>query len=158
MIFVTLGTQDKSFSRLLEMIDQLVEQGLIQEKVVVQSGCTKYASKNMDILGFIPMDEFNSYIENCTYMITHGGVGTIMNGINHDKKVIAVARRVEYGEHENNHQVEIVKEFSEQAYILGCQQVDELKQAILQLPNFKVKPYISNNENFCNMLEKLIDS
>ncbi|MDH6367910.1 MULTISPECIES: PssE/Cps14G family polysaccharide biosynthesis glycosyltransferase [unclassified Breznakia] len=158
MIFVTLGTQDKSFSRLLEKIDELVEQGLIQEEIVVQSGCTKYTSKNMDVLGFIPMDQFNSYIENCTYMITHGGVGTIMNGINHDKKVIAVARRVEYGEHENNHQVEIVKEFSEQEYILGCKQVDELENAILQLPRFRVKPYISNNENFCKMLEELIES
>ena len=43
MILVTLGTQDKTFVRLLEKINQLIDQGLIQDKVIVQAGFTKYS-------------------------------------------------------------------------------------------------------------------
>ena len=42
MIFVTLGTQDKSFERLLKAIDKEIEKGTIKDKVVVQAGYTKY--------------------------------------------------------------------------------------------------------------------
>ena len=58
MIFVTLGTQDKVFNRLLEAIDKEIEKGNIKEKVVVQAGCTKYESKNMEVLDLVPQDEF----------------------------------------------------------------------------------------------------
>ena len=46
MVFVTLGTQDKPFDRLLKAIDKEIEKGTIKGEVVVQAGCTKYESKN----------------------------------------------------------------------------------------------------------------
>ena len=36
MIFVSLGTQDKSFTRLVEKIEELKKSGKIKEDVVVQ--------------------------------------------------------------------------------------------------------------------------
>jgi len=62
MIFVTLGTQDKGFPRLLEAIDREIENGNITEKVIVQAGYTKYSSKNMEILDYIQADLFDNYI------------------------------------------------------------------------------------------------
>ena len=59
MIFVSVGTQDKSFTRLLELIDKEIEKGFIKEEVIVQSGYTKYNSKNMKILDYVSKDEFN---------------------------------------------------------------------------------------------------
>ena len=50
MIFVSLGTNDKSFNRLLEKIDKEIELGNIKDKIIVQSGYTKYKSKNMEII------------------------------------------------------------------------------------------------------------
>ena len=61
MIFVTLGTQDKDFSRLLKAIDREIEKGTIKEKVIVQAGHTKYESKNMEIFDLIPTDEFDDH-------------------------------------------------------------------------------------------------
>ena len=63
MIFVVLGTQDKSFERLLKAIDEQIEMKNIKEKVIVQAGSTKYKSKNMKILDLIPIKDFNSYIK-----------------------------------------------------------------------------------------------
>ena len=61
MIFVTLGTNDESFERLLKAIDKEIEKGTIKERVVVQAGCTKYESKNMEIIDLIPREEFDKY-------------------------------------------------------------------------------------------------
>lgn len=85
MIFVTLGTQDKTFERLLIKIDELIDKGVIQGDVIVQAGKTNYSSKNMKIFDFIELNRMNQYIEKCDYMISHAGVGTIMNAINHQK-------------------------------------------------------------------------
>jgi UDP-N-acetylglucosamine transferase subunit ALG13 len=158
MIFVTLGTQDKPFERVLVKLDELIDKGVITSDIVVQAGSTRYSSKNMEVLGFIDMNQFNDYVENCEYMITHAGVGTIMNGINHGKKVVAVARRAQYGEHENDHQVEITEKFEKLGYIVGCINVDDLEEKIGLLDDFEVKQYKSNNIDFCNRLEELIDN
>lgn len=157
MIFVSLGTQDKSFIRLLMKIDEMIETKMIQDEVIVQAGSTKYESKNMKVLNFIPMNEFNTYIEKCDFMITHAGVGTIINGINHGKKVIAVARREKYGEHENDHQVEITTKFEDMGYIIGCIEVDELENKYNLLDDLTVKPYQSNSIDFCGLIENLIE-
>ncbi|MEG0577027.1 MAG: glycosyltransferase, partial [Bacilli bacterium] len=77
MILVTLGTQDKSFKRLLESIEKEITKGHIKEKVVVQAGFTKFSSKNMEIFDLIPMDKFDDLIKSCDILITHGGVGSI---------------------------------------------------------------------------------
>lgn len=157
MIFVSLGTQDKSFIRLLMKIDEMIETKMIQDEVIVQAGSTKYESKNMKVLNFIPMNEFNTYIEKCDFMITHAGVGTIINGINHGKKVIAVARRKKYGEHENDHQVEITTKFEDMGYIIGCKDVNELESKFSLLEELIVKPYESNVIKFCEMIDNLIN-
>ena len=62
MILVTLGTQDKPFTRLLKKIDDLIDKGIIKDKVVVQAGTTKYESNNMEIMDLIPMDEFDNLL------------------------------------------------------------------------------------------------
>lgn len=158
MIFVTLGTQDKTFERLLRKIDELIEKKIIQDEVVVQAGNTYYESADMKIFDFTEQAQINHYIDECSYMITHAGIGSIMNGMNHGKKIIAVARRAKYGEHVNDHQVEITTKFADAGYILGCVEVDELEEKISLLKDFKTKQYESNNENFCNLIEKLIEN
>ncbi len=157
MVFVTLGTQDKTFGRLLKKVDELIDKGFIQGKVIVQAGKTHYQSSQMEIFDFCSQEQLNQYIEECDYMITHAGVGSIINGINHQKKVIAVARRAKYGEHENDHQVEITTKFAGFGYILGCVEVDELEEKISELHDFTTKPYESNNKNFCDLIARLID-
>ena len=87
MILVTLGTQDKKFTRLLDSIQKLIDKKIIKEKVIVQAGCTSdYKSKQMEIFDLIPMDEFDKLISECDILITHGGVGSIITGLKNDKK------------------------------------------------------------------------
>ena len=45
MILVLLGTQNNSFQRLLEKIEELIQNQVIQEDVIVQAGYTKYQTQ-----------------------------------------------------------------------------------------------------------------
>lgn len=157
MILVLLGTQNNSFHRLLEKLDELVEKKVIDEKIVVQAGYTKYESKNMRIFGLIPQEELERYQEQADLIITHGGVGSIISSIKRGKKVIAVPRLHKYHEHVNDHQTQIIENFSIKNYIIGINEVDELEQAILKAKNFVPEKYeIKNHEE--NKVIKIIEN
>ena len=157
MILVTLGTQDKTFVRLLEKINQLIDQGLIKDKVIVQAGFTKYNSDNMEIFDLIPQDEFNSLMAQADLIITHGGVGNIISALEKNKKVIAVPRLSKYGEHINDHQTQIIAKFNDLGYIIGLQDVDELDDAVKQIKKFKPKKFVHDNNKMLNLVSELID-
>ena len=158
MIFVTLGTNDESFERLLKAIDKEIEKGTIKERVVVQAGCTKYQSKNMEILDLVPRDEFDKLISECDLLITHGGVGSILTGINKGKTVIAVPRLAKYNEHGNDHQLQIVDNFSKRKYILAVKDLNKLGKTIEKAKRFKPQKFVSNTNNIINMIENYIDN
>ena len=157
MIFVTLGTQDKSFTRLLEAIDREIDNGTIKEKVIVQAGLTKYKSKNMEIFDLVPADKFEKYIDKASLIITHGGAGSILTAIKHEKKVIAAARLAKYKEHTNDHQKQIVKEFSKDGYILELRDFNKLGKLIEKSKTFIPKKFESNTKNMISLIENYID-
>ena len=157
MILVTLGTQDKSFKRLLEAIQKQIDNGNIKDKVVVQAGHTKFESKDMEIFELIPMEKFDELIDSCEILITHGGVGSIITGLKHNKKVIAAARLKEYKEHTNDHQLQIIDNFSNDGYILGLDNFDELDKVLEKAKKFKPKKYISNTDKMIKIIEDFID-
>lgn len=157
MIFVTLGTQDKPFNRLLEAVQKQIDKGNIKTRVVVQAGCTKFKSDDMEIFDLIPMDDFEKLMNECDLLITHGGVGSIISGLNKDKKVIAAARLYEYGEHVNDHQKQIIENFSKSGYIIALDDFEKLDEAIKKSKKFKPNKYKSNTENMIKLIEKIID-
>lgn len=157
MIFVSLGTNDKSFERLLKAIDSEIQLGNIKDKVIVQSGYTKYSSNNMDIIDLMPMDKFNKCINDCDILITHGGVGTILDGLKKGKKIIAFPRLSKYQEHVNDHQVEIIDEFYNSGFILTGE-VNEVSSLIKECSSFNPKSYKSNNYKFNKLISDTIDS
>ena len=158
MIFVTLGTQDKVFTRLLKDIDQEIAKGNIKGEVVVQAGFTKYESKKMKIFDLLDKDAFDKYISECDLLITHGGVGSILTGLKHGKKVIAAPRLAKYNEHMNDHQKQIIERFSEAGYILSYNEGDDLGEIIKKTKNFKPKKYHSNTPSVIKLIKDFIDN
>lgn len=157
LIFVTLGTQDKSFDRLLKLLDEEIEKEVIKDEVIVQSGYTKYSSKNMKILDYISPNDFEKYIKKCDFLITHGGVGSIITGLKNKKKVLVMPRLAKYKEHNNDHQLEITEEFTKEGYILSFNDTKSLEEALKQLPKFKPKQYKSNTKNMIQLIEDFIE-
>ena len=157
MILVMLGTQNNSFHRLLEKIDELIEKGIIKEEVIVQAGYTKYESNKMKIIDFTSREELEKLEQKANFIITHGGVGSIITSLEKGKKVIAVPRLHEYGEHVNDHQKEIIEKFNKSGYIIGIKSVEELENAIKKIEEFKPNPYTENNNKILQIIEDFIN-
>ena len=158
MILITLGTQDKSFKRLLDAVQQQIDNGNIKDKVIVQAGHTKYNSEDMEIFDLIPYEKFDEYVNKCDILITHGGVGSIITGLKNNKKVIAATRLSKYKEHTNDHQLQIIDNFTKAGYILPLYDFDKLDQVLKQAAKFKPKKYQSNTENMIKLIEEYIDN
>ena len=158
MILVTLGTQDKSFKRLLDAIQREIDKGNIKDRVVVQAGCTEYKSKDMEIFDLIDRDKFSELIKECDLLITHGGVGSILTGLKNNKKVITAPRLKEYKEHTNNHQLEIIEKFAIKGLILPLYDFNKLDEVLKEVKKFKPKKYQSNTDNIIKLIEDYIDN
>ena len=156
MIFVTVGTQDKSFIRLIKAVDKAVKSGEITDEVVVQAGATKYKSDAINVLNYVGFEEFTGLIKKADIIITHGGVGSILNGVKLGKKVIAVPRLKKYGEHINDHQLQVIEKMTKDGYILSTYDENKLPEKIKEIANFKPKVYTSNTENFITSFKKLL--
>ena len=154
MIFVTLGTQKFQFNRLLKSVDELIEGGL-DEEVFAQIGYSNYKPKNYKYKEFLDREEFSEVINCSDIVITHGGTGAIIGAVKKRKKVIAVPRLAKYGEHVDDHQLQLVSQFRELDLIYSCEDGD-LKSAIETVKKTKYKEYESNTQTIMNSLEEFI--
>lgn len=158
MILVTLGTQDKQFYRILEALEDKLDKHLIDDEVIAQAGCSAdFKSKYMKIFDLIPMDEFDDMIKKCDLLITHGGVGSIITGLKNNKKVIAAARLSKYNEHVNDHQLQIIDNFSKEGYILKLDNFDDIDKLIKDSSKFKPKKFKSNTDNMIDLIDREIE-
>ena len=159
MIFVILGTQDKTFPRLLEAIQKKIDEGKIskEEEIIVQAGSTKFESKNMQILDYISVKKFEELMDRADIVICHAGVGTILTALKKNKKIIAAARLKEYGDHVTDHQLQILDNFTKEGYLLALEDFDKLDVVLKQVENFTPAKFKSNKKFFLSQLEKQIN-
>lgn len=158
MILITLGTQDKEFKRLLDMVQKEIDNGNIKDKVVVQAGHTKYESKDMEIFDLIDREKFSNLISECDILITHGGVGSIITGLQKEKKVIVAPRLAKYNEHMNDHQMQITENFSKKGYILPLYENDDLGKVLKKVEKFKPNKFKSNTKKMIKIVSDFIDN
>ena len=158
MVLVMLGTQNNSFHRLLEEVQKCIDNNIINEEVIVQAGATKFQSKDMKFFKLMPVEELNKYIQQANYIITHGGVGSIVTSLKMGKKIIAVPRLHKYGEHVNDHQRQIIETFDGQGFIMGVQNIEDLGNTIKKIPDFNPAVFTSNTQNIINIIDEFIEN
>ena len=131
MIFVTVGTHEQPFDRLLKEVDELVEKGVITEEVFIQTGYSTYIPKNCKWSKLLSFDKMDELMERADIIITHGGPATFMSAIANGKKPIVVPRQEKYGEHVNDHQVDFARNVAKRmGNIILVEDVDKLGETI----------------------------
>lgn len=156
MIFLTVGSQKFQFNRLLKEIDRLVEEKKITEKVFAQTGYSDYEPKNYSYKKFLDRDEFSNIMSRCDKVITHGGTGAIIGAVKQGKKVIAVPRLAKYGEHVDDHQLQIIEQFRDMNLIIGIDKCEEMKDMLNGLSEVRLNSYKSNTTNIINEIDRFI--
>ncbi|OEY73225.1 PssE/Cps14G family polysaccharide biosynthesis glycosyltransferase [Salegentibacter salarius] len=158
MIIVLLGTFPTAFERPLIEIDRLCKEGLITEEVIVQSGHTQFDSEYLKMRPFIAPDELTELYRQARVVITQAGTGSLIKGMKLNKRIIAIPRLAKYGEVVDDHQEEILHEFTKQNYILPWTEDVALEEVLHKIDDFEPSPYVSTKQNIINHLEGYINS
>ncbi len=160
MIFVTVGTHEQQFNRLVEEVDKLKADGSIKEDVFIQTGFSTYEPKHCQWSKLISYKEMNNKIEEARIIITHGGPASFIAPLQIGKIPIVVPRQEKYGEHVNDHQLEFAKNVEERnKNIIPVYDIKDLKEKILNYDKIIEKidiTNVSNNDYFCTRFEKEI--
>lgn len=160
MIFVTVGTHEQPFDRLLKEIDRLKGEGIIEDKVFIQSGYTDYEPQNCEWSKLIPAKEMENKINEARIVITHGGPASFIAPLQKGKIPIVVPRQFEFGEHVNNHQLEFAKNVEERnKNIIPVYDIADLENKIVHYDEIVSKMNLgnlSNNQKFCEDFENIV--
>lgn len=157
MIFVTLGSQKFQFNRLLKKIDDLISDGTISEEVFAQIGYSDYKPKHYAYKEFLDRDSFSAAVENADLIITHGGTGAIMGAVKRGRKVIALPRLACFGEHVDDHQLQIIDEFDKMGIIVACYDVDQLPASYKAAQTADLKIYHSSTDAIIESIDDYLN-
>ena len=160
MIFVTVGTHEQPFTRLVEYMDNWAANH--DEEVLIQTGFTRYEPKHCKWQTLFHQKEVYELNEKARIVITHGGPSCYIDVLRAGKNPIVVPRRHEFGEHIDNHQLEVGREFSKRnGNIILIEDIETLGDAIENYDkiteSMKDKPFVPHSGEFCVALTKIID-
>ena len=158
MIFVTVGTHEQPFNRLLKEVDNLIENGVIKDEVFAQIGYSDYVPKHYKYSKFLDYTEMQNYFLRANVVITHGGPSSFMEAIKLKKTPIVVPRQEKFNEHVNNHQLDFCKELERRNFpIVVIEDINDLAGKFKNLNGFlNSNKFAFNNEKFCEELTNLI--
>ncbi len=129
MIFVTVGNHYQGFDRLVKKMDNIA--GIIDEKVIMQIGYTKYHPVNAEFFNFKEKSsEIQSLNNEARIIVCHAGAGSIITAYTYNKPVIIVPRLKKYSEHNDDHQKEIAEALSGVNGITVIYDINDLELAI----------------------------
>lgn len=152
MIFVTVGTHEQPFNRLVKKIDELKRDGVITEEVIIQTGFSTYEPKYCKWSKLIPYQQMLKNVEDARIVITHGGPASFIMPLQLGKTPIVVPRQQQFNEHVNNHQVEFARNVAERmGTIIPVEDVDKLKD-LISVPNLLVMH--SHGKKFLQFLQE----
>ncbi len=161
MIFVTVGTHEQPFDRLIKKMDDLKAQGGLDEEVVIQTGYSNYEPTHCTWQKLYPYKDMVRFVDEARIVITHGGPSSFIMPLQIGKIPVVVPRQSKYGEHINDHQVTFCKEVEERnGNIIVVDDIDDL-ETILKTYESRIQALPSslnsNNEKFCMGLEKIVE-
>ena len=162
MIFVTVGTHEQQFNRLIRKIDELKRNEEITEEVFVQSGYSTYTPQYCEWKMLLPYKEMQEKIKKAHIVITHGGPSSFISVLQEGKIPVVVPRKAEYEEHINNHQAEFARMvYMRQKNIILVEDVKDIGNIINNydcLVSRMPKKMKSNNKEFNRKFEEIVEN
>ncbi len=144
-IFVSVGTHPQPFDRLLKELDSLIAAGKVKAEVFAQTGNSRYKPKNFATEKFVSGTDYENSFKNADIVVSHGGAGTIINALRQGKKLVVVPRLEKFGEHTNDHQLDLAKALENEGKCLSVYEISKLGETLAKAVRFK--PKVASNRN-----------
>jgi len=157
MIFLTVGTQFP-FDRFVRAVDNIFDQGLIDEEIFAQIGETTYKPHNFESVASLDKNLFDKRLKEASSVISHAGIGTITMALSNNKPLLVMPRLKKYGEVVNNHQAAIAKRFSELGHLLIVYDVKDLPNGIRKLKDFIPRKRKASPDAIADRIRRFLDS
>lgn len=159
MIFVTVGTHEQQFDRLIKAVDELKANGVIDEPVFIQTGYSTYEPAHCEHSKFVPFKKMKEMMADADVVITHGGPSSFIEAMAAGKVPVVVPRRGDLAEHVNDHQADFVRIVAErQGGIVPVYDVAELPEAMERARELsRSVEFKSHNAEFCEELRRLLE-
>lgn len=136
MILVTVGVHAMPFDRLLKAVDAVAVAGsLDRHELVVQYGASADLCKAGRRFAYCSGSELDGLLDHADLIITHGGIGTILPALRQRKHVIAIPRLSRYGEHHNDHQLEVCAELGQRRALFTSPDASDLPRLLALDPS-----------------------
>jgi UDP-N-acetylglucosamine transferase subunit ALG13 len=126
VIFVTVGTNEAAFDRLLVALDALPASA----SMLVQTGASNVPVTKARCVEFLPYDEVVTSMREATIVVTHAGVGSVLTALAAGKRPVVVPRLRRFGEAVDDHQVEFARQLAPTGLIRVVEDLDELGAAL----------------------------
>ena len=101
-VFVTVGTNEARFDRLVEAAARLAPES---GRVVLQRGSSELDAPGTDCHDFLTYQEMCDHVRAARVVVTHAGVGSVAVALHHGKCPIVVPRLRCFGEAVDDHQL-----------------------------------------------------
>ncbi len=102
MIFVTVGTNEAPFDRLVIAAGALVA----EDEVFVQYGASGVRPPGATCVDFLSFEATVDAMQQARIVVTHAGVGSVMTALANGKRPFVVPRLKRFGEAVDDHQAE----------------------------------------------------
>lgn len=157
-LFVSVGTQKFPFGRLIEALNSLVDDGTYKSDEIVMQSAVYPVKPKFTHFTMIPTDEFNRMIDEAELVMTHSGENTIIVTMEKHKPFLIVPRFHEYGEHVDNHQLEIAEIMEDKFDVVVCRDMANLKECIENAKTHQYKPWVSKSNELVSYIKELINN
>jgi len=137
MIFVTVGTHNQGFERLIKKMDEIAPN--LDDEVIMQIGYTDYNPKNVEWFKFLEYNKINNLYDNADIIVSHAGAGTLLDSLNYQKPIIVVPRLKKFGEHIDDQQLELAEALGKRNRVISINDIADLEKSINQINNFNLK-------------------
>jgi len=105
MIYATVGTMYLDFPRLILAMDAIARE--TGERVVLQRGMGATVPAHCEHFDFKPREAIQALHAEARVIVCHGGIGSVTDALHAGKPLLVAPRRKQYGEHNNDHQLDI---------------------------------------------------
>lgn len=134
MIFVTVGTHNQPFDRLLIAMDQFAQYS--KEDILIQTGCSTYLPRHAKFQNWFTGSEMLNHVLAAHVVVSHCAAGSAILALQNQKPLIVFPRLHQFGEHMDDHQLELATALQDakMAVYLKDLSMHTIKSAVEQAP------------------------
>jgi UDP-N-acetylglucosamine transferase subunit ALG13 len=124
VIFVTLGTHQQPFTRALDALAGLDP----AEPMMIQHGATSPRAQSATVtwVDYLATDVLIASMRDARVVISHAGVGSAVTAIRAGKKPVLIPRLARFGEHVDDHQLQLARRFAARELALVFEAGDDI--------------------------------